>query len=71
MSVEKPNLQVLEAKIDILIHTCKQLTEENQVLRESQANITSERAVLLKKNAMARTRIEAMIARLKSMEMDV
>ena len=70
MPIDKPNLQGLEAKIDALINTCKQLTEENQALRDSQANLISERAVLLKKNAMARTRIEEMIARLKSMEID-
>jgi len=66
--MEKPDLQSLEARIDALIHTCKQLAEENQTLRNSQASLTSERAVLLKKNAFARTRIETMITRLKSME---
>jgi len=68
MLMEKPDLQSLEAQIDALIHTSKQLADENKVLRESQANLISERATLREKNALARTRIETMIARLKSME---
>jgi cell division protein ZapB len=64
----KSDLQALEAKIDALIQLCEQLAAENRTLRESQTSLISERAVLLEKNALARTRIETMIARLKSME---
>jgi cell division protein ZapB len=63
-------LQSLEARIDALIQTCKKLADENQSLRESQNNLTSAHAALLEKNALARSRIEAMIARLKSMEVN-
>ncbi|EDN71048.1 conserved hypothetical protein [Beggiatoa sp. PS] len=66
--MNKPDLQSLNVKIDALIQLCQQLSEENQALHESQTNLMSERATLLEKNALARTRIEAMIARLKSME---
>ena len=66
--MEKPDLQQLETKIDTLIYTCEQLAEENKTLRESEANLISERATLLEKNLLARTRIETMIDRLKSME---
>ncbi|RKZ72860.1 MAG: TIGR02449 family protein [Candidatus Parabeggiatoa sp. nov. 1] len=66
--MEKLDLQLLEARIDALIQTCKQLADENNALRENKANLISERATLLEKNTVARTRIEAMIARLKSME---
>lgn len=66
--MEKPDLLQLEVKIDTLIHTCEYLAEENKVLRESQANLVSERATLLEKNLLARKRIETMIDRLKSME---
>lgn len=68
--MEKPDLQLLEAKIDALIARCLQLAEENQVLRHQQENLLAERAVLIKKNTLARTRIEAMIARLKAIEID-
>ena len=45
----KSDLQALEAKIDALIQLCEQLVEENQTLRENQANLMSERAALLEK----------------------
>lgn len=66
--MEKPDLQLLEARIDALIQTCKQFADENKALRENQASLMSERATLIEKNTIARTRIEAMIAQLKSME---
>ncbi len=66
--MEQSDLYSLEARIDALIQLSKQLAEENQTLRETQANLMSERATLLEKNALARTRIETMITRLKSME---
>ncbi len=68
--MENTDLQSLEAKIDTLIQTGKQLANENQSLRKKQANLMSEHTALLEKNALARTRIEAMIARLKSMEIN-
>ena len=66
--MEQSDLYSLEARIDALIQLCKQLAEENQALRETQANLMSERAALLEKNTLARTSIETMITRLKSME---
>lgn len=62
------DFQILEGRIEELVSTCTQLADENQALRAQQANLMSERAVLLEKNALARSRIEAMIARLKAME---
>jgi cell division protein ZapB len=69
--MELSELQALETKIDVLIHTCEQLVVENRALRESQSSLLSERDSLLEKTALARTRIEAMIARLKAMETNV
>ena len=47
---------------------CARLSEENRMLRDSQENLNAERAALLEKNETARSRIEAMISRLKAME---
>lgn len=69
MSAE-PTLQTLELQIDDLIQLCQQLAEENHQLRERHTQLISERDALLAKNALASTRIEAMIVRLKSMEID-
>jgi len=66
--MENSDLQLLEAKIDALIQTCKQLAYENQSLRQNEANLMSKQSALLEKHTLARTRIEAMITRLKSME---
>lgn len=64
----KVKLESLEARIDALIRTCDQLREENRVLREQQTHLTTERAALIEKSELARTRVEAMIARLRAME---
>lgn len=68
IALEKLDLRLLEAKLDALISTTTQLMEENKMLREQQANLALERDALIEKNTLARTRIEAMIARLKVME---
>ncbi len=62
------DFQVLETRIEELVNACSQLANENQALRSQQANLISERTSLLEKNALARSRIEAMITRLKAME---
>jgi len=65
---DRVNLNHLEAQIDNLLHAYQQVVDENRILREQQALLASEKAKLLEKNSLARSRIEAMIARLKSME---
>jgi cell division protein ZapB len=62
------DLQKLEQRVDELIRTVNLLQEENQALRVSQDTLTAERAELIEKTEMARTRVESMITRLKSME---
>lgn len=64
------DLKTLEFRVDELIQLCHQLKNENQALREQQSLLMAERAHLMEKNELARSRIEAMIMRLKSMEQD-
>ncbi|MCB1701430.1 MAG: TIGR02449 family protein [Pseudomonadales bacterium] len=61
-------LQVLEQKIDELIALCDQLNRENQSLKAESRNWMLERQELMDKNDLARTRVEAMINRLRTME---
>ena len=61
-------LQVLEQKIDELIALCDQLNRENQSLKAESRNWMLERQELMDKNDLARTRVEAMINRLRAME---
>jgi cell division protein ZapB len=67
-SVTEQELKKLEYRLDELIQTINRLKEENRSLRAQQDNMASERAGLIEKNELARSRVEAMINRLKSME---
>lgn len=58
----------LEVRMHDLISLCAQLQLENQSLRDQQGTLVEERANLIKKNEMARSKVEQMIMRLKSME---
>jgi cell division protein ZapB len=62
------DLKTLEARVDELIRTCNRLKDENQALRTTQEGLVAERAELIEKTELARSRVEAMISRLKSME---
>ena len=66
--MEKPDLSTLEVRIDALVKLCDELRAENQALKSQQSNLLAERASLIEKSELARTRVEAMIARLKAME---
>ncbi len=51
-----------------LIEYCQRLAEENHNLRCQQHQMMLERRELLAKNEQARSRVEAMITRLKTLE---
>jgi len=55
-------------RVDQLIALAQRLADENRSLRQSQEQLMAERANLLAKNEQARSRVEAMIHRLKSLE---
>ena len=61
-------VQQLSARIDKLLELTRRLADENRSLRQGQEQLVSERAQLLNKNELARSRVEAMINRLKSLE---
>jgi cell division protein ZapB len=61
-------LKRLERRLEELVAVCRQLKEENRSLRQRQDNLMVERASLMQKNEQVRTRVEAMIGRLKTME---
>lgn len=58
----------LDAKIDQLIERNHVLAEENEALRRQQRKWSTERADLVRRNELAKSGLEAMIARLKSLE---
>jgi cell division protein ZapB len=61
-------LQGLSQKLDQLIRQYEQLQQENQSLRQLEQDWQHERARLVEKNNVARTRVEAMIDDLKSLK---
>lgn len=62
------DLRKLDFRIDELIRLVDRLKEENLSLRQKQGALVNERAALLQKNELVRTRVEAMITRLRAME---
>jgi cell division protein ZapB len=60
-------LQALESKIDELIALCRELNRENQRLQGERDGWLRERQDLIDKNELARSKVEAMIVRLRSM----
>ena len=58
----------LTKRIDELLTTLAHLKDENRALRARHESLAGERAALLHKNEQVRTRVEAMIGRLKTLE---
>ena len=62
------DLQRLEKQLRSLLAQIQKLREENQSLHVRQESLVTERASLVAKNDEARTKVEAMINRLKGLE---
>lgn len=61
-------LKELEQKIDELVSLCRELNRENRALKAEIAGWRDERRDLMDKNELARSKVEAMIDRLRTME---
>lgn len=61
-------LHEVELRLDELISLCQRLEKENATLKAKESNWQLERARLIEKNELARSRVEAMIAKLKNLE---
>jgi len=68
--MEDVDLKQLESRVEALLRTVERLQEENRSLREHQQSLMTERAQLIEKTELARSRVEGMITRLKSMEQE-
>lgn len=60
----------LEQRVDELIELMARLSRENRALKAQQLTWSTERAKLIEKNELAKSRVEAMISRLKALEQD-
>ncbi len=66
--MDSSELNDLSHKIEELVILCGSLRQENKNLRTGEQQWKQERAQLIEKNEIARTRVEAMIGRLKALE---
>lgn len=62
------DISALDSKLTRLIAHVEQLRTENESLLHKQNQLTIERATLLQQNEQARSKVEAIIARLKLLE---
>lgn len=62
------DIKELEDKLDELIDRYGAVQLENTTLKVKQDELVKEKAKLVEKTTLARTRVEAMISRLKTME---
>ena len=69
--LNEKELKRLESRVNGLIKAYEDLKKENSLLKAQQDSYTAERASLIDKNEQARKRVEAMITRLKSMEVSI
>lgn len=61
-------ITALEERVDELIRVHQQLAEEQLALQGQYAELLRERDALIEQNEQSRTRIEAMVVRLKGLE---
>lgn len=64
----QPQVDKLSSALEELLARYHRLCEENRSLLASQEQLANERATLMARNEQARSRVEAMIQRLKSLE---
>jgi cell division protein ZapB len=67
-NIQEQDLRALELRVEELIRACIHLKDENKTLRADVELLSRERDKLIENNATARTRVEAMIDKLKSLE---
>lgn len=58
----------LEEQVSELLDLCKRLSKYNNDLRAQMQHLSGERATLVEQKEQARSQVEAMITRLRSME---
>jgi len=68
--MDPQHLKLLEQRADELIRLCARMDQEIRSLKATERMLREERALLLRKNEDARSKVEAMILRLRSLEQE-
>ena len=58
----------LEQRINTLIAECRRLIDENQKVKEERDAVLEDKNQLTKKNRLARSRLESIVHRLRTLE---
>ncbi len=66
--MEKDDLQQLEEQVDDLLRVSRRMREENMLLKSQQSAWLAERAKLVERTELARSRIDKMVERLKELD---
>lgn len=66
--MDESSLSRFSGKVEQLIAYCQRLEADNARLMESQERLQGEKTKLLQKNDLAKSKIEAMIGRLRALE---
>mgnify|MGYP000220889447 CR=1 FL=1 len=66
--MEKDTIQQLEQQVDELLRASRRAREENRLLKSQQSAWLAERAQLVEKTELARSRIDKMVERLKQLD---
>ncbi|HLU61042.1 MAG TPA: TIGR02449 family protein [Gammaproteobacteria bacterium] len=61
-------LKRLEERLEEVLALCSRLQEENRSLQEMRDQLAAEKANLMQRNEQVKSRVEAIITRLKSLE---
>lgn len=69
--IEDLDLDALQIRVEELVRVVSVLREENDMLRAEHKLLLEERSQLLKRNELARIKIEAIVARLNDLEHEV
>ncbi|MEH3021440.1 MAG: TIGR02449 family protein [Pseudomonas oryzihabitans] len=64
------DLDALGDRVERLLRRLEELQQQNRQLRLGERHWRQERAELIEKNELARSKVEAMILRLKALEQD-
>lgn len=70
-SAQKLDLDLLTLRVEELIKLCDRLREENNRLKAIQTQLQAAQARLTDKNELSRTKLESMISRLKTLEVEL
>lgn len=69
--MEKDTIQQLEQQVDELLRASRRAREENRLLKSQQTAWLAERAQLVEKTELARSRIDKMVERLKQLDQEL